>query len=127
MATLSSVLAWKIPWTEEPEGLQSMRLQRVRYNLATKPPALPPFMGIILTYNQCQKITDEISYVWYQCWKSCVYCTLTVYLHSDLSQVLNSRMWLVATILDSAGLGEESIRANVWQPYWIGFRLFPPM
>ena len=42
-------------------------------------------------------------------------------------QVLNSRMWLVATILDSAGLGEESIRANVWQPYWIGFRLFPPM
>ena len=26
MATLSSVLAWEIPWTEEPGGLQSMRL-----------------------------------------------------------------------------------------------------
>ena len=26
MATLSRVLAWKIPWTEEPAGLQSMRL-----------------------------------------------------------------------------------------------------
>ena len=29
MATHSSVLAWKIPWTEEPGGLQSMELQRV--------------------------------------------------------------------------------------------------
>ena len=30
MATHSSVLAWKIPWTEEPGGLQSMGLLRVR-------------------------------------------------------------------------------------------------
>ena len=30
MATYSSILAWKIPWTEEPGGLQSMGLQRVR-------------------------------------------------------------------------------------------------
>ena len=29
MATHSSILAWKIPWTEEPSGLQSMRSQRV--------------------------------------------------------------------------------------------------
>ena len=27
MATYSSILAWKIPWTEEPDGLQSMGLQ----------------------------------------------------------------------------------------------------
>ena len=32
MATHSSILAWKIPWTEEPEGLQSMRPQRVRHD-----------------------------------------------------------------------------------------------
>ena len=36
MATHSSILAWKIPWTEEPGGLQSMRLQRVRHDWATK-------------------------------------------------------------------------------------------
>ena len=29
MATHSSILAWRIPWTEEPGRLQSMRLQRV--------------------------------------------------------------------------------------------------
>ena len=35
MATYSSMLAWRIPWTEEPSGLQSMRLQRVRHGRAT--------------------------------------------------------------------------------------------
>ena len=34
MATHSSILAWKIPWTEEPGGLQSMGLQRVRLDWA---------------------------------------------------------------------------------------------
>ena len=32
MATDSSILAWKIPWTGEPSGLQSMGLQRVRHD-----------------------------------------------------------------------------------------------
>ena len=32
MATHSSNLAWRIPWTEEPGRLQSMRLERVRHN-----------------------------------------------------------------------------------------------
>ena len=36
MATHSSILAWEIPWTEEPGGLQSMALQRVRHDLATE-------------------------------------------------------------------------------------------
>ena len=35
MATHSSILAWKIPWTEEPGRLQSMGPQRVRHNGAT--------------------------------------------------------------------------------------------
>ena len=32
MATYSSILAWKIPWMEEPSGLQSMESQRVGYH-----------------------------------------------------------------------------------------------
>ena len=35
MATHSSILAWRIPWTEEPGKLQSMGSQRVRHNWAT--------------------------------------------------------------------------------------------
>ena len=36
METYSSILAWRIPWTEEPGGVQSMWLQRGGHNLATR-------------------------------------------------------------------------------------------
>ena len=36
MATHSSILAWEIPWTEEPGGQHSMGSQRVRHDLVTK-------------------------------------------------------------------------------------------
>ena len=35
MATHSSILAWRIPWIEEPHGLQSMGSQRVRQDGVT--------------------------------------------------------------------------------------------
>ena len=36
MATHSIILAWRIPWTEEPGALPSMGSQRVRHDLVTK-------------------------------------------------------------------------------------------
>ena len=36
MATHASILAWKIPWTEECGKLQPIGLQRVRHDLATE-------------------------------------------------------------------------------------------
>ena len=36
MAAHSSVLAWRIPWTEEPGGLQSMGSRRVRHDCVTE-------------------------------------------------------------------------------------------
>ena len=41
MATHSSILAWRIPWTEEPGGLQSMGSQGVRQDWATNTATLP--------------------------------------------------------------------------------------
>ena len=38
MASHFIILAWKIPWTEEPGKVQSMGSQRVGHDLATKPP-----------------------------------------------------------------------------------------
>ena len=35
MATHSSILAWRIPWTQEAGGLQAIGLQRVRHNWET--------------------------------------------------------------------------------------------
>ena len=45
MATHSSILAWKIPWTEKPGRLQSMGSQRVGHDLATN----------IFTFTWCSK------------------------------------------------------------------------
>ena len=46
MATHSDILAWRIPWTEGPGGLQSMRSQRVRHDWATN------FSGSMWLYLQ---------------------------------------------------------------------------
>ena len=54
MATHSSTLVWKIPWTEEPGRLQSMGSQRVRHNWVTK---------------QQQQLTRESDEHWW--WLSC--------------------------------------------------------
>ena len=51
MATLSSVLSWEIPWTEDPGRLQSMGSQRVGLNLASKSP--PPIIINIVHLIMC--------------------------------------------------------------------------
>ena len=38
MTTYSSILAWEVPWTEEPGGLQSMGVTSVRHDLGSNPP-----------------------------------------------------------------------------------------
>ena len=48
MATHSSILAWEIPWTEEPGGLQSVGSQRVGHDLATKPPTFLHLIPLLL-------------------------------------------------------------------------------
>ena len=58
MAVLSSILAWRIPWTEESGGLQSMRSQRVRYNLATKHTQAPAAAAKSL--QSCPTLCDPI-------------------------------------------------------------------
>ena len=45
-ATYSSILAWRIPWTEEPGGLQAMGLQRVGHNSETEQQQLPLLVGL---------------------------------------------------------------------------------
>ena len=48
MATHSSILAWRIPWTKKPGGLQPMGSQRVRHNLMTEQ---PPARGLAASYG----------------------------------------------------------------------------
>ena len=54
MATYSSILAWKIPWAEEPDGLQSLGLQRVRHDWQTdRAPVYRLFICISIIWTLC--------------------------------------------------------------------------
>ena len=53
MATHSNILAWRIPWTEEPGGLQSMGFQRLGHDWACT------HARIVCTNRWCQTIRDE--------------------------------------------------------------------
>ena len=53
MATHSSILAWKIPWTEAPGGLQSTGLQRLRHDWATS-------------------LSFFLSFTWHVSWETCM-------------------------------------------------------
>ena len=45
MVTHSSILAWRIPWREEPGGLQSMGSQTVRHDQVTKQQQQEPYLS----------------------------------------------------------------------------------
>jgi len=63
MATHSSILAWKIPWMEEPDRLQSVGSQRVRHNWATSPPSPPIFFihSFIYRYLSCFHVLYSVN------------------------------------------------------------------
>ena len=61
MATHSSTLAWKILWTEEPSGLQSMGLQRVGHDGATSQLHFMPFDGRFKLFAETSLKWDQES------------------------------------------------------------------
>ena len=78
MATHSSILAWRIPWTEEPGGLQSVGYQRIRHDWVTnthiisefsKPLNIRPLTKIDFIFrNEC--LGNENENVIYNCIKN---------------------------------------------------------
>ena len=57
MATHSWILAWRIPWTEEPYGLQSVGWQRVRHNRLTNTLS----MNMKICINSCN---SQVLWIW---------------------------------------------------------------
>ena len=85
MATHSSILAWRIPWTEEPGGLQSMGLQRVRHDWAANDIHIYTYTKIILNikwfvfilYNSSEYYNSGI----YICMCVCIYPYKKAYIY----------------------------------------------
>ena len=55
MATHASILAWEIPWTEEPGGIQSMGLQRIKHDWACMHALMHVLYAVL--YSKVHKIT----------------------------------------------------------------------
>ena len=70
MATHSSILAWRIPWTEKPGWLQSMGLQTVGQDWATKQ-----------THTHTHKLSTCLSWVWFSREKSWPQSVIQMYTH----------------------------------------------
>ena len=61
MATHSSVLAWRIPWTEEPGGLQSTGSQKVRHNWATS----LSLSLLLCRWGVLHRVLQVVGWCWY--------------------------------------------------------------
>ena len=85
MATHASILAWEIPWTEEPDGLQSTRSQRIKYDLAKKQ------QQYILT---TAKITLQEDRIWvYLTQYLAILEEMNIYEEKLLDQILTTMNW----------------------------------
>ena len=93
MTTSSSILAWKIPWTEEPGGLQSMGSQTVGHSWACMPchpswyrPGVPNLWDLMFddlgcswcntnrlkVHNKCNGLQSSWNHPHYLSWKNCL-------------------------------------------------------
>ena len=81
MATHSNILAWRIPWTEEPGGLQSMGSQRVRH--------IEQLIHLLIN------ITISFKFI---CW---IFAYLSYYIFSSLSMdyTIHSVLHIYACVL----------------------------
>ena len=71
MATHSSILAWRIPWTEKPGELQSMGSQRVGHDGVTHTHTHTHIMVIILSLTKVKcsiSFLDQLIIIFYQLW-----------------------------------------------------------
>ena len=86
MAPHSSALAWRIPWMEEPGGLQSMGSLRVRHDRAT---SLSPF--IFMHWRRKWQPTPVFLPRESQVWRSLVGCHLWSCTESDMTEVIQQQ------------------------------------
>ena len=125
MATHSSILAWKIPWTEEPVRLQSMGLQRVGHDWAT---------SLSFTFSSVQSISCVQLFETPWWWPPCSSPTPGVHPPMSIESVMPSNhlilchpLLLLPSIFPSIRVFSiESALHNRWPKYWsFSFNISP--
>ena len=126
MATHSCILAWRIPWTEEFGGLQSMRSQRVRHDWAAKHTHIYRFSlwnQTILNTNVTNSTHTQItvhdlslcSFIFYLpiAQQKLLYSTLLFFLHSPVLFRLKEMMYIPATKKSQKIISFESKKCEI--------------
>ena len=94
MATQSSILAQETPWTDEPGGLQSMGLLRVRHNLATQAEINPVYPSLYSSHSSLQ-LGDMVCRLWLGSLWSVKIFILSSGTEAVLSMFGSSQIWQV--------------------------------
>ena len=83
MASHSSILAWRSPWTEEPGGLQSVGSRRVGHNWAT-----------IISFTFIPFVPLGSMAYWFFSWPKCFFLTKNLNTQVHLCQSSSSEVWI---------------------------------
>ena len=117
MAMHSSILAWEIPWTEEPGGLQSTGSQRVGHDLATEQlfSKLSPKGGQIrMTWPPCD-MALAFSYTTHRAfWRKQACPRLTVLAWGFISRRWTGLLWKPSK---SRFTGRKEVQLEEWSPW----------
>ena len=110
MATYSSILAWRIPWTEEPGRLQSTGLHRVRHNWSNL---------------ACTCVAHTCSNLYWQYWLREKICIKNAYLAQVCACLVTQSCLTLCNPLDCSPPGSSLIGISQ-QEYWSRLPFAPP-
>ena len=88
MAAHSNILAWRIPWTEEPGGLQSMGLQTVRHNWVTN----------ASHFNMMNRLNNHLTFFLWFCIFPFALLSIGCILVFFINNIDNSEYYILANI-----------------------------
>ena len=123
MATHSSILAWRIPWTEKPDGLQPMVLQRVGHCWAIN---TFRFCHVLFGcwYQVYPNVNQEVWFLFLFCRKVCSLLALIILWTSGEHPMAKlSEPWQTLSPwpkFSQAPLSPFSPRPSPWGPAWLG-------
>ena len=97
MATHSSILAWRIPWTEKPGGLQSMGLERVGHDRVTNIHTHTCSLKLDMFLLRNTKL--NLHYIQdFQTWETPEFCKIRIFKSGPGSKLLKLPMWFSGSV-----------------------------
>ena len=121
MATHSSILAWRILWTEEPRGLKSMGSQRVRYNkqLSSSTYCFAINWKFILKEKKKDKVWSSLNEMLVSHVRDILNFTFS-WLKEKKRNFMIHRVWITNKLLnDEVNSNDNGVK---WKSYWVETR-----